>query len=86
MDNKNQLVFFGTCLQDDDPQMLGRIRVLPFNDVEQSVIDANPKFKPNSKSLSDGPWSDIDPFLYNPLLPYFINQVPKKGEKVKPFF
>jgi hypothetical protein len=86
MDDKNQLVFFGTCLQDDDPQMLGRIRVLPFNDVEQAVIDANPKFKPNSKSLSDGPWSNIDPFLYNPLLPYFINQVPKKGEKVKLFY
>lgn len=86
MNSDKQLIFFGTCLQSDDPQMLGRVRVLPFNDVEASVISANPKFKPNSKSLADGPWSDIDPFLYNPLLPYFVNQVPKSGEKVKLFY
>lgn len=86
MDSNKQMIFFGTCLQSDDPQMLGRIRVLPFNDVEQSVIEANPKFNKNSKSLSNGPWSDIDPFLYYPLLPYFVNQVPKKGEKVKLFY
>jgi hypothetical protein len=66
--------------------MLGRVRVLPMNDVESAVISANPKFKPDSKSLSDGPWSDVDPFLFYPLLPYFVNQVPKKGEKVKLFY
>ena len=82
MDSSNQLVFFGTCLRADDPQMLGRVRVLPMNDVESAVISSNPKFKPDSKSLSDGPWSDVDPFLFYPLLPYFVNQVPKKGEKV----
>jgi hypothetical protein len=86
MDSSNQLVFFGTCLRADDPQMLGRVRVLPMNDVESAVISANPKFKPDSKSLSDGPWSDVDPFLFYPLLPYFVNQVPKKGEKVKLFY
>ena len=86
MDSNNQLIFFGTCLQSDDPQMLGRVRVLPLNDVQSAVIEANPKFKPDSKSLSDGPWSDIDPFLFYPLLPYFVNQVPKKGEKVKLFY
>lgn len=86
MDNSKQIIFFGTCISDQDPMMLGRIRVSPFNDVESAVIDANPKFKPNSNSLSDGPWSDIDPFLFNPLLPYFINQVPKVGEKVKLFY
>jgi hypothetical protein len=86
MDSNKQIIFFGTCLQSDDPQMLGRIRVLPLNDVQSAVIQANPKFDPNSKSLSNGPWSDIDPFLFNPLLPYFVNQVPKKGEKVKLFY
>jgi hypothetical protein len=86
MDNNQQLVFFGTCIAIDDPQMLGRVRVLPINDVEQAVIDANPKFNQNSKSLSNGPWSDIDPFLFYPLLPYFVNQVPKVGEKVKLFY
>lgn len=86
MDSSKQLIYFGTCLQEDDPQMLGRVRVLPFNDVEAAVISSNSKFKPDSKSLSDGPWSDIDPFLYYPLLPYFVNQVPKKGEKVKLFY
>ena len=86
MDSSNQLVFFGTCLRADDPQMLGRVRVLPMNDVESAVISSNPKFKPDSKSLSDGPWSDVDPFLFYPLLPYFVNQVPKKGEKVKLFY
>jgi len=86
MDNQTQIIYFGTCIGNEDPQMLGRIRVLPFNDVEQAVLDANPKFKKNSKSLSNGPWSDIDPFLFNPLLPYFINQVPQVGERVKLFY
>lgn len=86
MDSNTQLIYFGTCLSSEDPMMLGRIRVLPFNDYEAGVIEANPKFKENSKSLSDGPWSDIDPFLFNPLLPYFVNQVPQPGEKVKLFY
>ncbi len=86
MNSNNQIIYFGTCISDQDPMMLGRIRVLPNNDVQQAVIDANPKFNQDSKSLSDGPWSDIDPFLHNPLLPYFINQVPKVGEKVKLFY
>lgn len=86
MDSKTQIIFFGTCIGNEDPQMLGRIRVQPDNDVEQAVIDANPKFKKNSKSLSNGPWSDIDPFLFNPLLPYFVNQAPQVGEKVMLFY
>jgi hypothetical protein len=86
MNKSNQIIYFGTCIGNDDPQMLGRIRVLPFDDVQQAVIDANPKFKPDSKSLSNGPWSELDPFLYNPLLPYFVNQSPKIGERVKLFY
>ena len=49
MNKSNQIIYFGTCIGNDDPQMLGRIRVLPFDDVQQAVIDANPKFKPDSK-------------------------------------
>ena len=45
------------------------------------------KFDPNSTDPNkNGPWSDVDPFIYLPLLPYFVNQVPKNGEKVMLFY
>ena len=52
----------------------------------------NPKSETNSNDPNsndpnkNGPWSDFDPFIYLPLLPYFVNQVPKVGEKVMLFY
>lgn len=82
-----QQIFFGTCLSSDDPLMLGRIRVQPEN-LNQAALDgSNTGFNENSNDPNkNGPWSNLDPFLYLPLLPYFVNQVPKKGEKVMLFY
>ena len=82
-----QQIFFGTCISSDDPLMLGRIRV-DADTLNQSALDkSSPGFDENSTDPNkNGPWSDLDPFLYLPLLPYFINQVPKKGEKVMLFY
>jgi len=82
-----QQIFFGTCLGSDDPLMLGRVRVLPETMNEASLANSNSKFDENSTDPNkNGPWSDVDPFVYLPLLPYFVNQVPKKGEKVMLFY
>jgi len=82
-----QQIFFGTCLSSDDPLMLGRIRVEPETLNQTALEKANPNFNENSTDPNkNGPWSDLDPYIYLPLLPYFVNQVPKKGEKVMLFY
>jgi uncharacterized protein Veg len=82
-----QQIFFGKCISNDDPLMLGRIRVEPETINQTALQNSNPKFDPNSNDPNkNGPWSDFDPFIYLPLLPYFVNQVPKVGEKVMLFY
>jgi uncharacterized protein Veg len=82
-----QQIFFGKCISNDDPLMLGRIRVEPETLNQTALQNSNPKFDPNSNDPNkNGPWSDFDPFIYLPLLPYFVNQVPKVGEKVMLFY
>lgn len=82
-----QQIFFGTCLSSDDPLMLGRIRVEPENINQAALEKSIANFDPNSNDPNkNGPWSDLDPYIYLPLLPYFVNQVPKKGEKVMLFY
>lgn len=82
-----QQIFFGTCIDSDDPLMLGRVRVEAETMNITALQNSNSKFDPNSTDPNkNGPWSDVDPFIYLPLLPYFVNQVPKKGEKVMLFY
>jgi hypothetical protein len=81
-----QNIFFGTCIDNEDPDMLGRIRVYPTHENIQSLKSSNQFFDENSKNPSVGPWSDKDPFIFLPLLPYFVNQVPQKGENVMIFY
>jgi len=82
-----QQIFFGTCIDSDDPLMLGRVRVEPETMNITALQNSNSKFDANSTDPNkNGPWSDVDPFIYLPLLPYFVNQVPKKGEKVMLFY
>ena len=82
-----QQIYFGTCISSDDPLMLGRIRVEPETFNQAALAGSNPKFNPNSNDPNkNGPWSDVDPFIFLPLLPYFVNQVPKQGEKVMLFY
>ena len=67
-------------LDNNDPMMLGRVRARLLYD--ENYLDI-------LSSISDPPWNeekDIwtqrDPFVFNPLLPYFIYQVPKVNELI----
>jgi hypothetical protein len=77
---KDRVVFYGKVLSSDDPLKLGRIRCQEITNVQQSVQQAIPLEKQNSNTNDQ--WSDNDNFVCYPLLPIFINQIPKEGEFV----
>ena len=64
-------------LDNQDPLMLGRVRARLLTDNYLDIV----------KSIGDPPWNEErdkwsarDPFIFNPLLPYFMYQVPKVDE------
>ena len=82
-----QNIFYGICVDNNDPLMLGRVRIYPTHQNVNEVIRSIDGFDENSTTPEvNGPWSELDPFVYLPLLPYFINQVPKKGEYTTIFY
>ena len=75
-------IYYGTVLDNDDPLMLGRIRVHPEQENLQAFLNANQDFVKGKTDPAKGEWSKNDPTLFLPLLPYFVNQVPQIGERV----
>ena len=77
--NLDKIIFQGIVLNNQDPLMLGRIRAIPIDEVETSLYpqDWNPE-----KDI----WTEKDPLIYLPLLPYYISQVPRKDEYIHIFF
>ena len=76
MDN-NTIFFQVTVMDNQDPMMLGRIRAKLLTDDYSAIV----------KSITDPPWDEEkdawetrDPFIFNPLMPYFMYQVPKVTE------
>ena len=67
--NFRQIIYPGKVVDNNDPLMLGRVRVFPENqnvqDTERSVEGFNPN-SPNPEK--NGPWSPLDPFIFLPLL------------------
>jgi hypothetical protein len=71
-------IFFQVVVMDNrDPMMLGRIRAKLLIDNYDDIV----------KSITDPPWNEQkdvwtsrDPFIFNPLMPYFMYQVPKIDE------
>lgn len=81
-----QSFFFGQCLDYNDPLMLGRIRAVSINDNYEQREKSAQGFDPNGSFETNGPWSDKDPFIFLPYLPYFINQVPQPKEMCLLFY
>ena len=77
--NTLQIFFYETVYDNQDPSMLGRIRIIPG---EFSSYDDMVSSVPNWDEKND-PWGSRDPGLVWPLLPYFIQQVPNINEKVQ---
>jgi hypothetical protein len=64
-------------LDNQDPMMLGRVRARLLTDNYQDIV----------RAITDPPWNEEkdkwtnrDPFIFNPLLPYFMYSVPKINE------
>jgi len=73
----NSIFYQVQVLDNGDPMMLGRIRARLLTDNYQDIV----------RSITDPPWNEEkdkwsfrDPFIFNPLLPYFVYQVPKVDE------
>jgi len=86
----NRIIVYGKVIDNDDLLRLGRLRIVPLNQNQQEIT----KSAPDSCQISDTQgnvyddikdsckWTENDPFLVLPLLPYSLNITPKKDELV----
>ena len=72
----NKIIFEGKCLNNKDKTGAGRIRA--------SYLAENEGNREESIEFTE--WDEKDPFIFRPLLPWFINQVPEPGESVLLFY
>jgi len=74
----SKILFQANVFDDQDPLMLGRIRASAQTDNVQAIYNAIPDWN----EIND-PWTTKDPFVFLPLLPFFISQTPKPTEMVQ---
>ena len=69
-------IFFQVVILDNqDPMMLGRVRATLLVDNYQDIVKGIEDWNEERDK-----WTVRDPFVFNPLMPYFMYQVPKVGE------
>jgi hypothetical protein len=75
----DKTIFQGYVKDNQDPMMLGRVRAVPLFERYQDSL-------PEDWQEERDKWTSKDPFIFLPLLPYYINQVPKNNEYVNIFY
>ena len=79
---RSQIIYKGQCIDNNDPMRLGRIRADLKTENTQDRQIANENF--GQQIYKE--WDDRDPFVFKPLLPFFINTPPKVDEYVHLFY
>ena len=77
-----QIIYKGQCIDSNDPMRLGRIRAILKTENQSDREIANENY--GKKTYRN--WDERDPFVFKPLLPFFINTPPKKDEYVHLFY
>ena len=77
---EGRTIFQGEVIDNQDPLMLGRLRVFPKQETKVDIL-------PNDGDISViEQWTSKDTLVFLPLLPYYISQVPAIGEYVHVFY
>ena len=79
---RGQIIYKGECIDNNDPMRLGRIRAI----LKTENTEDREKANENLGKQTYREWDDRDPFVFKPLLPFFINTPPKVNEYVHLFY
>lgn len=75
----DKVIYQGYVLNNQDPLMLGRIRAIAVDKIQSQVL-------PVDWVPLEDQWTEKDPLIFLPLLPYYISQVPQVEEYVHIFY
>lgn len=79
--NQYQIIFQAKVTDVEDPAMLGRVRAVMLSNEDQSAVSKGSQWDEKKDK-----WTNKDPFLYLPLLPFYLSQSPKKDELINVIF
>lgn len=84
--NEHQIIFPGEVISRHDPKVLGRIRARPiYSEYVAEMLKSVEKvyLREDERDLkTEFWWGEKDVFIFLPLLPFYISQVPDKDEYV----